>query len=683
VTTNVVLGPHAVIDVRHGDTLLIEATQLSSCDSLWNSIQLHDSSNAVIISHDSNIMDGDTAVKAHHGGFVSVSASTFNGNYVGISMRTDKSRLHIEGSGFDCQDTLKGHIAGFTDTHVLLLNAGLITIGSGLYAPNKFVNATKAIDATRTNLYVYNARIFLDNSLRPTDSATFGIKHIGALGFGGTSAYLLTVGDTTPQQVIIENYGYGTFSKYNTVNHIKNNLFNNNIYGIYQDNIRDGQSFDLYNTMNGNKKAAIYWYDVLIKQGYSNINFNNINWGVTDTSYEGVRVENIGYFTTQVTVVYNKINNSRYGVHLRTMHGLDASSNTIELSQPVNTTHEFIGILVENGSDNSVTGNYIYAQLRPQQYFEKALKGISLNKSTGNILRENTLQKMGAGLKVNDNDKPTFLYCNIFDTCRFSIHYNNGNLGTQGDTIQPWDNKFQANIDSLKIDGTGNQSNWYFRGPLLANDYSTEPSNNALVNPLANINADTYECEEVHGGGEGGDDKRKSLAKIITDDSPDSSDFAIETKYMDKGTAYKSLNEDSSLMFQGEPTDQVLQDFYIDTKETNIGKLEEVRTLSEEGEEDSASVQNGQINDTNLIEYNTRVVNEIYFAATQNDTLYLNQQQIFTLETIAYQNPMEGGEAVYRARAMLKRFCIFEFKFTEIQNLSKSSRRLFCNSNFS
>lgn len=107
-------------------------------------------------------------------------------------------------------------------------------------------------------------------------------------------------------------------------------------------------------------------------------------------------------------------------------------------------------------------------------------------------------------------------------------------------------------------------------------------------------------------------------------------------------------------MYQSEPTDQVLQDFYDETKETNIGKLQTVSVLSEAGAVDSAIDQNAQVTDTNLIEYNTKVVNEIYFQATQSDTLWLTPQQISVLESIAYQNPMEGGEAVYRARAMLR-----------------------------
>lgn len=110
----------------------------------------------------------------------------------------------------------------------------------------------------------------------------------------------------------------------------------------------------------------------------------------------------------------------------------------------------------------------------------------------------------------------------------------------------------------------------------------------------------------------------------------------------------------SSLMLMNEPTDEILQNFYDEHSETNIAQLEQVRVLNEKGAVDSAVEENAAIVDTNLVEYNSKIVNEIYLAATQNDTLYLTPAQISILQSIAYQNPMLGGEAVYRARAMLK-----------------------------
>ncbi len=575
--------------------------------------------------------------------------------------KTNKSILTLDGDTMDCPNTLPAVIHGYTNTHVLLTDAGNIKIGNGTLNHNTFINATKAIDAIRTNVVVENADIYIDTSIiTHPDSATFGIKHVGSGGAGVGAVYTLTIGDSIPEKVTFKNYGYGSYSKYFTINQIKNNFFNNCAYGVYHETVRDGNTYVLYNQFNGCKKTSIYWYDISISAGYSNINFNNINWGGTDTTYEGIRLENLMNYHSQVTVVYNKIAKIRNGIHMRNMHNVDASSNKIEFTQKIDSIGgERNGILLESSSSNYFAENYIYSTNTPQQNWEKRLRGISAEQSPSNTFRHNDFEKLGTGFRIKGSCKPDYLYCNLFDTCLYSLYYNSsGSLGDQGTPTQPWDNVFQSNIAGWKVDGLGGghtPSNWYFRGcdTCAGNTYSVVPSNPFIVTPFDYVDVDEYVCDKVEEGGGHGGERAQAMSAIIESD-PDTGDFANEKNYMNKFTVFRAISEEDSLMYLGLSSDAVLQDFYAEHSISNIGLFEEIRLFVQNGDAIAAHDENDDIIDTNQIETNSRFINQIYFNAALSDTFSLDSVQRIAVEDIAYQSPMAGGEAVYRARAMLR-----------------------------
>jgi hypothetical protein len=415
-----------------------------------------------------------------------------------------------------------------------------------------------------------------------------------------------------------------------------------------------------YNTLIGCKKVAIYWYDVLIKAGYSHINFNQINWGEPDTSLEGVRVENNIVFQTNVTVVYNNISNVHYGVHLRNTYQLDASSDSIEFPQTFNTSSEYIGMLLDGGSYNTINNNYIFAHSVPSSGLENVLRGFSLNKSENNTLRENTMEKLGVGLRANGNTVQTYLYCNLFDSCWNSIrHENVGKLGTIGGTIDPWDNVFHANRDTFKVDqdfSVNPPSLWYYRDSTLStNDYSPFPWNAFIVNPNPYQKAD-LKCEgrDTSGGGGGTGHGRAMAMTQVLQDSVNYDDLVEENVHFDKNAVYQTLDEQPELMSLGDSTDVPLSSFYSDEENSNFDLLNQVRKYLEENEQQDASSLNAQIIPLNIMEEYSVVVNQIYMDATSSDTLSLDSTQISSLWPIAILNPMIGGEAVYRARAMLR-----------------------------
>jgi len=68
---------------------------------------------------------------------------------------------------------------------------------------------------------------------------------------------------------------------------------------------------------------------------------------------------------------------------------------------------------------------------------------------------------------------------------------------------------------------------------------------------------------------------------------------------------------------------------------------------------DNIRLVNETIYTSETIEENEKVVNEIYLSELGQDRLQFSQDAIDQLEVIAYQCPLAGGNAVYRARAIL------------------------------
>ena len=73
----------------------------------------------------------------------------------------------------------------------------------------------------------------------------------------------------------------------------------------------------------------------------------------------------------------------------------------------------------------------------------------------------------------------------------------------------------------------------------------------------------------------------------------------------------------------------------------------------DEGNITQAAIELAQINDTNAINHNRIIVDNIYLNTWAQDIYDLTDDQINTLADIAYLDPITDGDAVYTARVML------------------------------
>ena len=140
---------------------------------------------------------------------------------------------------------------------------------------------------------------------------------------------------------------------------------------------------------------------------------------------------------------------------------------------------------------------------------------------------------------------------------------------------------------------------------------------------------------------------------------------SCESKLRDSAFAYRKLSSNTSMLSMGTNDDAIYQRFYNTTKDVNIGKFQQIKTLAKSKTQtdiNAASSVNQSVNTKLLVEDNQKAVNTIYLKEKAHNLDTANAirhrykydaNELATLNNIAYQNPKKGGNAVYMARVML------------------------------
>ena len=147
--------------------------------------------------------------------------------------------------------------------------------------------------------------------------------------------------------------------------------------------------------------------------------------------------------------------------------------------------------------------------------------------------------------------------------------------------------------------------------------------------------------------------EREKLFGDIVRDERSYSEHEPEFKFAEREFAFRSLKEEGFLQL-GSPDDTLFQNFVDTTDLTNKGKLNEVRKAIEQNDLILAESKNNSIVPANTIEENRKTVNDVYLKTLAVDKTEFDLTQTATLESIACQDALEGGEAVYSARVMLR-----------------------------
>ncbi len=238
-------------------------------------------------------------------------------------------------------------------------------------------------------------------------------------------------------------------------------------------------------------------------------------------------------------------------------------------------------------------------------------------------------------------------FCNYLEGFMTGIYFDGARIDPQGDVANTTDNQWALGIGN-KIDGEldppGSNVDWYFDvspGPL----YNPNPYNPLMVVYRSGVTSNS--CNVVLPIVP----EPKKLSELLEDSTYQA--YLTEKKLYDQLIVYRQLKDSLQLMYSGSTYDLTLQNFFNLMALGNTGYLENVKDALNSGDKAAAEIANLQVIPTNLHEANSKYVNEILIASDK-DTISYDVTARNNLLSIAYQNPLVGGEAVYRARAILR-----------------------------
>ena len=373
----------------------------------------------------------------------------------------------------------------------------------------------------------------------------------------------------------------------------------------------------------------------------------------------GIWVRNTIKSKPALTIKENHIYNARNAIQLMNQDKGFITANIIYylvpnpeiLSQVVYRN----GIIAQNCNTVEVSYNEIYrtcatcSLVIPDMH--GYLRGISVDMSWCRV-HENYVKDLPTASRVFDNCNGTDFFCNNYEHCSQGYVWDlNASILDQGAPNFPTNNVWTNWFGSFRIERIPGVPlalvPWYY--DPSANppaDYNPTPWMTDVIFPFVGSNNEN--CYAIHSGG-GGHQGR--LMQIIEED--EYAQNYDENKFHDYQNSYQQLKDDLQLLYSGTTYDADLQNFFSLMALNNIGALDNVRIYLNDNDKATALLANGSISPENVMEANSKYVNNICINSL-GDTITYDSLQRSQLIAIAYQLPIIGGEAVYRARAILK-----------------------------
>ncbi|MBL0054010.1 MAG: T9SS type A sorting domain-containing protein [Bacteroidetes bacterium] len=206
----------------------------------------------------------------------------------------------------------------------------------------------------------------------------------------------------------------------------------------------------------------------------------------------------------------------------------------------------------------------------------------------------------------------------------------------------------------MKIDGLSpgqGQVKFWYDG--LANSLNSRyplPSNQFLVFPAAITSVSQFNCGLIP-------DiiaTDSTAQENLIDSATTSAQFndSLE-RYYREVYAFATLSEDSSYL-----SDALRLAFYQQKQLQNIGRFAEIIDMLRVGLIDTALTINNNIVDENTVEVNLKLYYQILLPTLLESPLLPNATDTASMENIIYQNAYEGGDAVIRIRAYLRKIMV-------------------------
>ncbi|MEO8086553.1 MAG: T9SS type A sorting domain-containing protein, partial [Bacteroidota bacterium] len=134
--------------------------------------------------------------------------------------------------------------------------------------------------------------------------------------------------------------------------------------------------------------------------------------------------------------------------------------------------------------------------------------------------------------------------------------------------------------------------------------------------------------------------------------NPDYSGYEEQIQYASKEKFYATVKQDSTILDAGTTDDVEYANLYVALEQTNIAKLQEVKSIVDSKDYSLALQKLLALADSNVMEHNKKIALKVFMESIAIDTV-LDSGQVALLEPISHMHPIIGGEAVFWACAML------------------------------
>ncbi len=683
------IGPNENIKINSGQTLLTtRSVYTAKCNYMWDGIYVADNT-ALFDGTDTKLEQSFNAIVSNNGGVIKCRSTVVNtmqfknciegilfNNAPGTNSSSITGTLfHKSGTFLPPMSFLVRGKAGIAIEGNNSAGSSSLTIGSNTDLPNTFKNLTYGIADKYYNIDCNN-NIF-SNILTGTSIPGIGIN-TACIAATADKLKPITVNVNGVSPTGVNNdFKQSTFGVHtnNYVNlNVKNNKFNQVDYGVRATD-HPGRTVVIDNNIiknfiigvetSGNSKANI------------SILNNDINIGVPPVAFGignvAIYLNDPPYAFYKAKIINNDIKNIRTGIWVKGAESsdlsnpilIDANHVTFNGGISPSATNVYYGIRLEYSNEIDVTGNFVKANGSPPiSAIRDYLRGISVEFSKNTDVASNPeIRKMGSGAYVFDDCSYTRFSCNQFfscyDACNFSGTPTNANAATITHELEltagvptPTGDVFTGSIDADltgKINpepAFGGIVKWYFlsstpmpTSTLIAGSISTNF-------PIATSNP--VNCSGILGLSPPTIKRATTTEKIINNTLVFNSS---QHKYNSHKFALSYLRQ-HNLIVLGASDDANYILYNYNQLLTNHGKFQLITEHIEDGNYFSADSINSTVIDTNLIEFNSKLVNEIYLnrfllgALTSSDSIILKNLALADLGL--------NGEAVFFAQIMMR-----------------------------
>lgn len=630
------MGKDAQIYIMPTCTLKVIKTNIEACNEMWNSIIIPHPSSVFISDSRTKITQGKEAVVSQKMGKFYINKTLFYNNIKGLVLRDHETTTgSITNSTFEINTP---SLLNIQTTGILIQNITAFNIGIG----NKFNGKNK------------NLRL----------SFGIDIENSNYITIDKTNSYKFnTIG--------IRMNNTGSFKASNSTLSINRNDFNNCIFGIRAISVMKDVSIT-ESTMNNIAYDGISVTEVKKLNISDNPLLNNIRGNA-------ITVQNANLYTINSSepnykIINNTITGSKNGINISKLFYSMISDNNITLDPTLAGTGTTRGIGVDACRLSLCIQNNITANLNTNNLSQyKNIKAIETNLSQNSAFYCNNMTNIGTGAYYSGNCLPSYYAGNIMENNYDGLLLYNSTIGEQGFAAGnnnysngfPFDNQwlgtFGRSHTYMDEGSDGTQNTFYVRNyapfvptenhftslpgcfPMIPVPLVNFPSSNPLICDLLQQQS-TAKSQTI---------KNYNAEKKIAKNLVNYLDFKPENKWFSKDYLFIVMKNEPEIF----DTDNIFNIVYDSLLTTNINAFYNVNEMLNDSlwfvNRLMVEVSNYNIIPQNLIEDNHKKINELYLTITDSLFDSLSNLKYNQLIDIATQCPLSGGDAVYRARAIL------------------------------